>query len=101
MHGLDGAVGAAGYLAAGGLGRAPLVVAGAPAPAPHPVSGLAARALVSAPADLAGALDRLLAGVVDSKTTGAANAYGSAMYYSIVYLITTMVYFCSLTYSST
>jgi NADH-quinone oxidoreductase subunit N len=32
----------------------------------------------------------LLAGVVDQKTTGAANAYGSAMYYSIVYLITTM-----------
>jgi NADH-quinone oxidoreductase subunit N len=32
----------------------------------------------------------LLAGVVDHKTTGAANAYGSAMYYSIVYLITTM-----------
>jgi NADH-quinone oxidoreductase subunit N len=32
----------------------------------------------------------LLAGVVDHKTTGAASAYGSAMYYSIVYLITTM-----------
>lgn len=32
----------------------------------------------------------LLAGVVDQKTTGAANAYGSAMYYSIVVLITTM-----------
>ncbi|WNC88663.1 NADH-quinone oxidoreductase subunit NuoN [Paraburkholderia sp. FT54] len=32
----------------------------------------------------------LLAGVVDRKTTGAANAYGSAMYYSIVYLITTL-----------
>ena len=32
----------------------------------------------------------LLAGVVDQKTTGAANAYGSAMFYSIVYLITTL-----------
>jgi NADH-quinone oxidoreductase subunit N len=32
----------------------------------------------------------LLAGVVDQKTTGAASAYGSAMFYSIVYLITTL-----------
>ena len=32
----------------------------------------------------------LLAGVVNQKTTGAANAYGSAMFYSIVYLITTL-----------
>jgi NADH-quinone oxidoreductase subunit N len=32
----------------------------------------------------------LLAGVVDGKTSGAANAYGSAMFYSIVYLVTTL-----------
>ncbi len=64
MRGLDGAVGAAGYLAASGLGRAPLVVAGAPSPASRPLPGRAARALVSAPDDLAGALDRLLDGVV-------------------------------------
>jgi NADH-quinone oxidoreductase subunit N len=32
----------------------------------------------------------LLAGVVDGKTTAAASAYGSAMFYSIVYLVTTL-----------
>ncbi|HVE10409.1 MAG TPA: NADH-quinone oxidoreductase subunit N, partial [Paraburkholderia sp.] len=32
----------------------------------------------------------LLAGVVDGKTNSAASAYGSAMFYSIVYLITTL-----------
>jgi NADH-quinone oxidoreductase subunit N len=32
----------------------------------------------------------LLAGVVDGKTSGAASAYGSAMFYSIVYLVTTL-----------
>ncbi len=32
----------------------------------------------------------LLSGVVDGKTTSAANAYGSAMFYSIVYMITTL-----------
>ena len=32
----------------------------------------------------------LLAGVVDGKTAGAASAYGSAMFYSIVYLVTTL-----------
>jgi NADH-quinone oxidoreductase subunit N len=32
----------------------------------------------------------LLSGVVDGKTSGAANAYGSAMFYSIVYLVTTL-----------
>ena len=32
----------------------------------------------------------LLAGVVDQKTAGAANAYSSAMFYSIVYLLTTL-----------
>ncbi|MFP3560042.1 proton-conducting transporter membrane subunit, partial [Paraburkholderia sp. SIMBA_049] len=31
----------------------------------------------------------LLAGIVDNKATGAASAYSSAMFYSIVYLITT------------
>jgi NADH-quinone oxidoreductase subunit N len=32
----------------------------------------------------------LLAGVVDGKTASAASAYGSAMFYSIVYLVTTL-----------
>ncbi|TDG09297.1 NADH-quinone oxidoreductase subunit NuoN [Paraburkholderia guartelaensis] len=32
----------------------------------------------------------LLAGIVDNKATGAASAYSSAMFYSIVYLITTL-----------
>ena len=32
----------------------------------------------------------LLAGVVDGKAAGAASAYGSAMFYSIVYLVTTL-----------
>ncbi|RQH08657.1 NADH-quinone oxidoreductase subunit NuoN [Paraburkholderia dinghuensis] len=32
----------------------------------------------------------LLAGIVDGKATGAASAYSSAMFYSIVYLITTL-----------
>ena len=32
----------------------------------------------------------LLAGVVDGKTSTAANAYGSAMFYSIIYLVTTL-----------
>jgi NADH-quinone oxidoreductase subunit N len=32
----------------------------------------------------------LLAGVVDGKTSAAASAYGSAMFYSIVYLVTTL-----------
>ncbi|WP_296657548.1 NADH-quinone oxidoreductase subunit NuoN [Paraburkholderia sp.] len=32
----------------------------------------------------------LLAGIVDGKATGAANAYSSAMFYSIIYLLTTL-----------
>jgi NADH-quinone oxidoreductase subunit N len=32
----------------------------------------------------------LLAGVVDGKTSAAASAYGSAMFYSIIYLVTTL-----------
>src|SRR5580704_12545809 len=32
----------------------------------------------------------LVSGVVDGKTAGAASAYGSAMFYSIVYLVTTL-----------
>ncbi|TCG06794.1 NADH-quinone oxidoreductase subunit N [Paraburkholderia steynii] len=32
----------------------------------------------------------LLAGIVDGKAAGAASAYGSAMFYSIVYLVTTL-----------
>jgi NADH-quinone oxidoreductase subunit N len=32
----------------------------------------------------------LLAGVVDGKAAGAASAYGSAMFYSIIYLVTTL-----------
>ncbi|MGH8779147.1 NADH-quinone oxidoreductase subunit NuoN [Paraburkholderia sp.] len=44
----------------------------------------------SAIANMGFVLLGLLSGVVDGKAGGAANAYGSAMFYSIVYLITTL-----------
>ena len=63
VQGLPGALAATGYMADADLGRAPLVVAQAPRRNPAG-TGRRIRDLVSAPDDLAGALDHLLAGVV-------------------------------------
>ena len=60
VQGLDGAMDASRYLAEGDLGRAPLVVAGAPRHDGAPSVGRPLQALVQAPESLAGALDRLL-----------------------------------------
>ncbi|MBK7821540.1 MAG: chromosome segregation protein SMC [Tessaracoccus sp.] len=78
VHGLDGAVAAAGHLAERDLGRAPLVVAGAPATRPRPVQGTSARTLVTAPRELSDALDRLLDGVVAVEDAAAAAAVVAA-----------------------
>ncbi len=74
VDGLDGALSAAGFLADSDLGRAPLVVAGAPTASHSRPAGVPVRDLVTAPDRLAGALDRLLAGVVavDGPTEAAA-----------------------------
>ncbi len=65
VQGLDGALSAARYLADEDLGRAPLVVAGAPRrPATAPTGGQSLLDLVHAPDHLAGALDRLLGDAV-------------------------------------
>ena len=64
VRGLDGASSAAGYLAEADLGRAPLLVAGAPTAQGPTVQGRPVRDLLTAPDDLAGVLDRLLSGTV-------------------------------------
>ena len=68
VRGLDGALAASKYLADGGLGRAPLVVAGAP---PHDEGvgiGRPVQGLVRAPEALSGALARLLGTAVAVET---------------------------------
>ena len=64
VRGFDGAVAATRYLAEADLGRAPLVVGHAPATDLTRPAGTAVRDLITAPAELSGALDRLLDGAV-------------------------------------
>lgn len=68
VQGLDGAVAASRFLSDQELGRAPLIVAGAPRHGGHPTVGIALQGLVRAPDHLAGALDRLLGSAVAVET---------------------------------
>ena len=74
VDGLAGAAAASQFLADGDLGRAPLIVAGAPRQKLPAVKGTAVRDLVDAPESLAGALDQLLASAVAVEDADAARA---------------------------
>ena len=78
VQGLHGALDAARYLADGDLGRAPLVVAGAPRHDDAPSVGRPLKALVQAPESLAGALDRLLGPTVAVESADEAAAVVAA-----------------------